>query len=63
MRFSILQISDLHRDLNDEVKNKWLLDPLQNDFGQFDKQTPKISRPELCIVSGDLIFGVKAKTG
>ena len=63
MRFSILHISDLHRDLNDEVNNKWLLDSLQNDFGQFDKQTPKINRPQLCIVSGDLIYGVKGNTG
>jgi Calcineurin-like phosphoesterase len=62
MRFSILHISDLHRDLNDEVNNKWLLDSLQNDFSQFDKQTPAINRPALCVVSGDLIYGVKADT-
>jgi Calcineurin-like phosphoesterase len=59
MRFAILHISDLHRDLSDEINNKWLLDSLENDFNQFDRQTPTIARPSLCIVSGDLIYGVK----
>jgi hypothetical protein len=59
MRFSVLHISDLHRDLSDEINNKWLLDSLENDFNQFEKQTPTITRPSLSIVSGDLIFGVK----
>jgi hypothetical protein len=58
MRFSILHISDLHRDLNDEVPNEWLLQSLINDFDQFDNQDPKILKPSICIVSGDLIFGV-----
>jgi Calcineurin-like phosphoesterase len=59
MRFSVLHISDLHRDLNDEINNKWLLDSLEKDFNQFEEQEPKISRPMLCIVSGDLVYGVK----
>ena len=58
MKFSVLHISDLHRDLNDEVANEWLLDSLARDFDQFDEQTPKIMRPTLCIVSGDLVNGV-----
>lgn len=62
MHFSILHISDLHRDLSDEINNKWLLDSLENDFNQFGKQTPQIIRPSLCIVSGDLIYGVKPGT-
>jgi hypothetical protein len=57
MRFSILHISDLHSDLTDEIDNKWLLDSLNNDFNQFEKQTPTIARPSLSIVSGDFIFG------
>jgi 3',5'-cyclic AMP phosphodiesterase CpdA len=60
MRFSILHISDLHRDLTDEVNNKWLLDSLETDFRQFESQTPAIQKPSLCIVSGDLIYGVRA---
>lgn len=59
MKFSILHISDLHRDLSDEIANEWLLDSLARDFDQFDEQTPKIMRPTLCIVSGDLVHGTK----
>lgn len=58
MRFSILHISDLHRDLSDEVSNKWLLDSLESDFDRFDEQIPRIMKPKLCIVSGDLVHGV-----
>lgn len=59
MKFSVLHISDLHRDLSDEIANEWLLDSLARDFDQFDEQTPKIMRPTLCIVSGDLVHGTK----
>ena len=58
MRFSILHISDLHRDLSDEVGNKWLLDSLERDFERFNEQNPKIMSPVLCVVSGDLVHGV-----
>lgn len=60
MHFSVLHISDLHRDPKKDnlVANRWLLDSLANDFNQFDGQTPKIMRPTLCIVSGDLVHGV-----
>lgn len=57
--FSILHISDLHRDLKDEIPNGWLLDSLELDFQQFDDQSPTIMRPNLCIVSGDLVYGVR----
>jgi hypothetical protein len=60
MRFSILHISDLHRDLTDEINNKWLLDSLEKDFGQFGQQEPAIAAPTLCIASGDIVYGVKA---
>ncbi len=58
MIFSVLHISDLHRDLSDEVANEWLLDSLARDFEQFDEQNPKILMPSLCIVSGDLVHGI-----
>ena len=58
MNFSILHISDLHRDLDDEIGNDWLLDSLENDFNQFSKQTHQIMKPSICIVSGDLVHGV-----
>jgi hypothetical protein len=60
MRFSILHISDLHRDLSDEIDNRWLLDSLATDFSQFESQMPAIQRPSLCLASGDLIYGVRA---
>jgi Calcineurin-like phosphoesterase len=59
MNFSVLHITDLHRDLGDEVSNTWLLDSLEKDFEQFGRQVPEIMRPELSIVSGDLVYGVK----
>jgi hypothetical protein len=58
MRFSVLHVSDLHRDLSDEVATGWLLDSLDRDFDQFNEQDPKIMKPKLCIVSGDLVYGV-----
>src|ERR1700732_3414205 len=62
MRFSILHVSDLHRDLDDEITNKVLLDSLENDFAQFANQTPAIMRPSFCIVTGDLVHGVTPGT-
>jgi len=62
MRFSILHISDLHRDLSDEVQNEWLLDSLERDFEQFDGQVPSITRPTICVVSGDLVYGIRPDT-
>ena len=63
MRFSILHISDLHHNLNDEIANSWLLDSIGRDFDKFDDQEPVILRPTLCIVSGDLVYGVRPNTG
>lgn len=62
MKFSVLHISDLHRDLYDEVANKWLLDSLCNDYNQFNEQSPTILCPKLCIVTGDLVHGVAIGT-
>jgi hypothetical protein len=60
MRFSILHLSDLHRDLSDEVDNRNLLDSLRRDFEQYSAQEPNILQPTICIVSGDLVYGVTA---
>jgi hypothetical protein len=59
MRFSILHISDLHRDLRDEVANGPLLDSLARDIERFGEQDPIILKPSVCVVSGDLVYGVK----
>jgi hypothetical protein len=58
VRFSILHISDLHRDSSDELDNPWLLDSLERELGQYAAQDPPILRPSVCIVSGDLVRGV-----
>jgi len=59
MRYSILHISDLHRDLRDEVANGPLLDSLVRDIERFGEQDPPILAPTICIVSGDLVYGVQ----
>jgi hypothetical protein len=59
MKFSILHISDLHRDLRDEVANEPLLESLVRDCEQYQGQDPPVLRPSICIVSGDLVYGVK----
>lgn len=58
MRFSILHISDLHRDLRDEVTNGPLLESLARDVERYAEENPSILRPSICIVSGDLVYGV-----
>jgi Calcineurin-like phosphoesterase len=58
MRLAILHISDLHRDPRDELANGPLLESLLRDVDRYPDQTPPILRPSLCIVSGDLIYGV-----
>lgn len=59
MRFSVLHISDLHRDLRDEVANGPLLDSILRDIDHYENQSPCILKPSLCVVSGDLIYGVR----
>jgi len=60
MRFSVLHISDLHRDPQDEVGNGALLDSLEHDLDRCSEQNPQILRPSICIVTGDMIHGVAA---
>jgi 3',5'-cyclic AMP phosphodiesterase CpdA len=61
MRFSILHISDLHRDLKDELANGPLLESLIRDIERYKDQVPPILPPSLCVVSGDLIYGVSPR--
>lgn len=61
MKFSVLHISDLHRDLTNELGNAPLLESLVRDVEQrYAKNNPPIPKPALCIVSGDLVYGAKA---
>lgn len=62
MAISLLHISDLHRDLNEEVSNGPLLESLARDIDSYSDRTPSIRRPDLCIVSGDLVYGAPRGT-
>ena len=58
MKFSVLHVSDLHRDLSDELANDWLLDSLERDVGQLANEKQRIVYPSICVVTGDLVYGV-----
>jgi predicted MPP superfamily phosphohydrolase len=60
----ILQISDLHRDPANPIRNDALLDSLENDRRRYALESEcKIRSPDIIIVSGDVIQGVKPGTG
>lgn len=60
MKLSILHISDLHRDPKNPILNSALLDSLENDRHHYSVQeSPAVRSPDLIIVSGDIIQGVK----
>src|SRR5260370_35447448 len=59
IKFSILHISDLHRDLTNELGNAPLLESLVRDVERYHKTAPPIPKHALCIVSGDLVYGAK----
>src|SRR5205823_5160066 len=61
MKVSILHISDLHRDPDNPIRNDVLLDSLENDRRHYcAEETPSVRRPDLIIVSGDIIHGIKS---
>ncbi len=61
MNLSILHISDLHRDSNNPIRNDVLLDSLENDCRHFSaEEDPKVRSPDLIVVSGDIIEGIKS---
>src|SRR2546428_14003341 len=60
MKLSILHISDLHRDPENPIRNKPLFDSLEHDRRRYSvEETPNVRCPELIIVSGDIIQGVR----
>lgn len=56
---SVLHISDLHRDPENPLRNGILLDSLMRDRERYTSQAPSIQSPDLVIVSGDIVQGVK----
>lgn len=63
MDLSVLHISDLHRDPANPIRNQVLLDSLERDRDRYtSKENPPIKPPNLIVVSGDIIQGVKYGT-
>lgn len=61
MKLSILHISDLHRDSNPGLTNDALFSSLERDWSRYiDRENPQIKSPDIIIVSGDIIQGVRA---
>src|SRR6266704_1127518 len=60
MNLSILHLSDLHRDPDNPIRNDVLLDSLKNDGRHYSaEESPAVRSPDLIIVSGDIIHGVR----
>jgi 3',5'-cyclic AMP phosphodiesterase CpdA len=63
MPLSVLHLSDLHRDPANPISNQVLLDSLERDRDRYaTKEDPRIEPPNLIIVSGDVVQGVKHGT-
>lgn len=56
---SILHISDLHRSAADPVGNSEIISSLLSDCDRYVSQSPPIKKPDIIIVSGDIIQGVR----
>ena len=62
MKVSILHISDLHRDPENPIGNEALLDSLENDRRRYSiEETPRVRKPDIVVVSGDIVQGVSGK--
>jgi hypothetical protein len=63
MVLSVLHISDLHRDPANPISNDVLLDSLERDRDRYtSEEDPIILAPNLIIVSGDMVQGIKYAT-
>lgn len=59
----VAHISDLHRDPENPIGNEVLLDSLERDRSRYTKhEDPPIAPPNLIIVSGDIVQGVRHAT-
>ena len=58
MRFSVLHLSDLHRGSSCDTQNEPLIESLRCDADRFAREQPETPRPSICVVSGDLVYGV-----
>lgn len=56
---SILHISDLHREAENEITNTTLLSSIINSVEVASSESPPIRPPDIAIVSGDLVRGAR----
>ena len=59
MPTSVLHVSDLHRDSGSQLSTAALLDSLRRDRERYVRDEA-IPAPDLAIISGDIVYGVKA---
>ena len=60
MKLSVLHISDLYRDPENPIRNDILLDSLEIDRRHYTaEETTALRPPDLIIVSGDIIQGIR----
>ena len=60
MKLSALHLSDLHRDAANPLRNPILLESLKRDRDRYtSEESPRIRPPDVIVVSGDLVQGVK----
>src|ERR1700675_805806 len=57
MPVTILHLSDLHRDSGSRLTTTALLDSLRRDRTRYTTDE-KIARPDIAVVSGDIVYGV-----
>lgn len=62
MTVSILHISDLHRDSRNPIRNEPLLGSLESDRLRYMAGDAAIRTPDIIVVSGDLIHGIKTNS-
>lgn len=58
-QLSILHMSDLHRNPRQWVSNDALLNSLENDLHRYSTGSIPIPKPNLIVVSGDLVKGIE----
>lgn len=60
--FTVLQISDLHRAVNEPFSNEEIMSSLVADVERYPNERPAISKPDAIIVSGDLVQGLPVRS-
>lgn len=60
---SIMHISDIHRIKNANISNSELVSSLLSDLRKYNNNSPSIRKPDVIIVSGDVIQGLPLNRG